>query len=34
MNKVYLIVDRYDRDKFYNIYSKGVYTDLEEAKKD
>lgn len=34
MNTVYLIVSRYDRDEFYNIYGKGVYTDLEEAKKD
>lgn len=34
MNTVYLIVSRYDRDEFYNIYGKGVYTDLKEAKKD
>ena len=34
MNKVYLIVDRYDCGEFYNIYGKGIYTDLDEAKKD
>lgn len=34
MNTVYLIVNRYDRDEFYNIYGKGIYTDLKEAKKD
>ena len=34
MNKVYLIVDRYDRGEFYNIYGKGIYTNLDEAKKD
>ena len=34
LNTVYLIVSRYDRDEFYDIFGKGIYTDLEEAKKD
>ena len=33
-NTIYLIVDRYDRGEFYNIYGKGIYTDFDEAAKD